>query len=306
MVSRARSLALIICLFLIILGFAGWWFFLKKKPDGQSEAQQWIKPVVKNLNLTIKEITQDSLKSTMTFLLHNPMPVTLPLDSLSYRMKVNGKPLAQGSQQKPMSVKAHADGALQVPFNTNIGNLAEIIRIKQQDSTDVGIKMIAYAHLPVIGQKEIPIDLEKKVYIPKLPHFEVEKIHISDMSLKGGKLLVDMKATNYTAIPFTIKRMNYHFKMSDNVDVKGQEDQDVVFKQLGSQTITIPINLKLDQMGEAAFKMLFKSKDTPYTLNSQLFIISDMPFMRKINMNIKSKGNLKDLKESVKQLKKKD
>ncbi|MBC7923549.1 MAG: hypothetical protein H7Z75_20935, partial [Ferruginibacter sp.] len=60
--------------------------------------------------LNVKEITPDSLKAPVSIRLRHGLPVALRIDSFPYRMKVEGEPLAQGSQREPGEVKARAEG----------------------------------------------------------------------------------------------------------------------------------------------------------------------------------------------------
>ena len=258
-------------------------------------------PELLNVNLNVKEITPDSLKAQVGIRLRNGLPVALRVDSFQYQMKVEGEPLARGSKRDPSEVKARSEGQIDLPLNVNLGEIAEKVRTLQRDSARVAVQMTLFAHFPLVGTQRIPVEMEKAVYIPKLPKFEIAGVKLEKLGLKESKVLVRLKVTNYNSFPFTIRRFTYNFRLSDNLETKGTENEDITFEKVGTETITIPVTMKFDQVGELIFKSLFKSEETPYRMDAKVHITSDQKFIQNIDMDINSKGNLRDLKEAIKQ-----
>lgn len=281
---------------LLLLGVVGYGVVLFASNKGAP-----VKPDLQNMQMTVKTITADSIKMQVSMGIHNALPMSIQVDSMSYQLAIKGDKIAQGSQHTPTKVAAFSDGQFTMPMNADLATLGRMIKTIQQDSVEVDLDMTLYNDFPLVGAKKIPVHINKKIYIPRLPKFEVESIKIADLSLKEGKLLATLKVTNYNSFPFTIDQFNYHFRLSDNVDVKGTEKEDITFKKTGTDVITVPINLRMDQIGEAIFKTLFKSKETNYQMNGTMLINTDMEFAKNLNVAFNSQGTLKDLKEVVKQ-----
>jgi hypothetical protein len=82
--------------------------------------------------------------------------------------------------------------------------------------------------------------------------------------------------------------------------MKGISKETFNFRKKGSEIITIPVDLDLNQVGEAATKILFKSEDTPYTFTGNMHIITEKAGLGKFDMAFQSSGTIKELKEDVK------
>jgi LEA14-like dessication related protein len=298
---------LLLILVVLLLALAGYGYYLYRANENA-----WLKPDLKSVKTSIKEITPDSLKAQVSMTVHNSLPLTIRVDSMGYVMAIQGDTLIQGSQHRPTQVKASSDGQLTIPMNTDLKRLIKKIDQLQRDSADVYLRMVLYNRLPVVGTNRLPVEVQKTIYIPKLPKFEVEKIKIDKLSLKGGRLVVTLQVHNYQALPFTISQFAYHLRLSDNIDVKGKETKDIHFQKKGTETVDFPIDLKLAQMGEAAYKMLFKSKSTPYRMDGTMQVSTKQNFVGNFNMDFNSAGTIDELKEvandaiAVKKEKKKD
>jgi LEA14-like dessication related protein len=285
-------------LLLILVALIGYGFYLFKANENA-----WLKPDLKRTTTTIKDITPDSVKAQVTMVVRNSLPVTIRIDSLSYVVALEGDTLIQGSQHEPSELRASSEGKLTMPMNTNSGRLMKKMKALQRDSADVYLRATMYSHFPVVGTKPVPVEINRTVCIPKLPKVEVEKVKIDKLGLKGGRLITTLKITNYESFPFTVKNFKYRFRLSDNIDVKGKEDEDIEFKKTGPQTIDVPIDLEMDQIGEAAFKFLFKSKSTPYRMDGDMQISSEKNFIGNVKVAFNSEGSIQEMKDLMKQSK---
>jgi LEA14-like dessication related protein len=293
--SRHHFLTVFLVLAVLLLALVGYGVYRYKANENA-----WLKPDVKSIKTTVKEITPDSLKAQVTLTVHNSLPVTIRVDSLGYVVALQGDTLIQGSQHRVNQIKASSDAQLTMPMNTDFKKLIKKVGRLQRDSAEIYLRMTLYHRFPVLGEKKLPVEVNRTIFIPKLPKFEVDKVKIAKLGLKGGQLVTTVKIHNYQDLPFTIRQFAYHFRLSDNVDVKGKETKDIRFQKTGTQTVDIPVDLKLDQIGEAAFKMLFKSKSTPYRMDGTMQINTEQTFVGNFDMDFNSSGTIEELKHAVK------
>lgn len=295
-ISRHPWISILLGLCLLLVALIGYGFYLFKANENA-----WLKPDLKSATTTIKEITADSMKAQVTMTVRNSLPFTVRIDSLSYVVALDGDTLIQGSQHQATELRASSDGKLTMPMHTAAGKLMKKVKSLQRDSAEVYMRTTMYSHFPVVGTKPVPVEINRTVYIPKLPKVEVEKVKVDKLGLKESRLLTTVKITNYESFPFTIKNFHYHFRLSDNIDVKGKEDEAIHFKKTGTETIEIPIKLTMSQVGEAAFKLLFKSETTPYRLNGQMQLSSDQNFVGNVTLAFNSEGNIAEMKNLLRQ-----
>jgi LEA14-like dessication related protein len=257
-------------------------------------------PTLEQPSLNISNITREKIKGQLVVQMRNHAPVTLKIDSLRYETRVDGKRLAQGHKARPLVIKRNATDRLELPLELNLPQLTHEAKTAQRDCVTVQMHAVLYANLPAVGPQEIPVDVRKRVYIPKLPKIEVADVDITKLGLKKGEAVVTLRVTNFESIPFTLKQVNYRFQVEDDLDVKGQETKDVTFKKKGTEMMPIHVRFQPKKMPKVLFKSIFKPKKTDYKLTGSATVAAGPASARDATMNFASTGTVKDLKELLK------
>jgi LEA14-like dessication related protein len=146
-----------------------------------------------------------------------------------------------------------------------------------------------------MGTKEIPVDIRKRVYLLKLSKIKVADVDITKLGLKKDEAVVSLRITNYESIPFTVKQVRCHFRVEDDLDVKGQENKRVTFKK-GGRLMPIHIAFQPKAMPKVLFKTIFKPKKTDYQLTGSA-VVAGAASSKDATMHFNSSGTVKDLKE---------
>jgi LEA14-like dessication related protein len=261
-------------------------------------------PTLDQPTLNISNITREKIQGQFAVKLHNHTPIDLKIDSLTYVTRVEGTRLAQGHKARPLVVKGNAVNDLTLPITLNLPQVKQELKSAQRDCVTVQMHTVLYANLPGMGPKEIPVDVRKRVYIPKLPKIEVADVDIDNLGLKKGEATVKLRVTNYESIPFTVKQVNYRFQIEDDLDVKGQETKDIVFRKKGVEIMPIHVRFQPKSMPKVLFKTLFKAKKTDYKLTGSATVAVGDAGAKDATMHFNSSGTVKDLKELAKAAKK--
>jgi LEA14-like dessication related protein len=272
--------------------------------DHGREVAKAVLPTLEQPTLNISNITREKIQAQFAVKLHNQAPIDLKIDSLRYRTSIDGKQIAQGHKDQPLVVKGNATSALSLPITLNLPELKQEIKTAQRDCVTVQLHTVLYADLPGLGPKEIPVDVRKRVYIPKLPKIEVADVDVTKLGLKKGEAIVKLRVTNFESIPFTVKQVNYRFQIEDDLDVKGQETKDVTFKKKGTEIMPIHVSFQPKSMPKVLFKTLFKAKKTDYKLTGSATVAAGPASAKDATMQFNSTGTVKDLKELAKAAKK--
>ena len=257
-------------------------------------------PTLEQPTLNISNITREQIKGQFLVKLRNHAPLDLQIDSLRYTARIDGKQLAQGHKARPLVVKGNATNGLSLPLELNLPQLTQTAKTVQRDCVTVQLHTILYADLPGVGPKEIPADVRKRVYIPKLPKIEVADVDITKLGLKKGEAVVRLRVTNFESIPFTVKQVSYRFQVEDDLDVKGQETKDVTFKKKGTELMPIHVKFQPKSMPKVLFKTIFKPKKTDYKLTGFATVAAGPASARDATMQFNSSGTVKELKELAK------
>lgn len=257
-------------------------------------------PTLEQPTLNISNVSREKIKGQMVVQLRNHAPLTLRLDSLRYVTRVDGKQLAQGHKARPLVLQKNATNRLELPLELNLPELTREAKDAQRDCVTVQMHAVLYADLPGVGPQELPVDVRKRVYIPKLPKIEVADVDVTKLGLKNGEALVNLRVINYESIPFTVKQVNYRFQVEDDLDVKGQETKNVTFSKKGTELMPIHVRFETKAMPKVLFKSLFKAKKTDYKLTGTATVAAGGPGARNATMKFNSTGTVKELKELTK------
>ncbi len=257
-------------------------------------------PTLEQPTLTIRNITREKIDASLAAKLRNHTPIDLQIDSLRYETLLDGRRLAQGHKSRPLVVRGNRVSDLNLPLTLNLPQLGQAARTAQRDCVTVQLRTVLYANLPGVGPQEIPVEVRKRVYIPKLPKIAVADVDITKLGLRKGEAIVTLRVTNFESIPFTVKQVNYRFRIEDDLDVQGQETKDVTFKQKGTETMPIHVRFQPKSMPKVLWKTLFKAKKTDYKLTGSATVAAGPASARDATMQFSSSGTIKELKELAK------
>jgi LEA14-like dessication related protein len=297
---RHPILIVFLVLLLLVAAAAVIFFQTTSKEELVQQGKNYVMPDLQSTKTVIDEITADSMKGKLIMRVKNSLPFTIDIDSLQYKVTIDGDTVTKGYDDNGIRIEANSNDEVTVPIKTNIRSFYKKVEQLESDSANVGVHAVLYNSFPVVGSRAIPVNFTKKVYIPKLPKVEVEGVDLSNLGLKGGKLQVKVKVTNYSSMPYTINGFTYRFKMSDNIDMKGTSQEKFNFRKKGTEIINIPVDIDLNQIGEAAMKILFKSDDTPYNFSGNMHIVTEQAGLGTFDMAFQSSGTIKQLKEGIK------
>jgi LEA14-like dessication related protein len=210
---------------------------------------------------------------------------------------VDGRLLASGRKGKPTVLKGKDVSRMQIPVTLDLSKIKNAVKTSQQDCVDVKMVMNLYARLPLAeGTQKIPVNMTKRVYVPKLPKIEVADIDMEHLGLKKGEAIVNLEITNYNPFPVIIRRITYDFRISDDMQVQGVEEKDVSFKTRGTEMMPIRVKFEPKGLPKVGYKTLFRAKKTPYTLKGTLVVAAGENNPKDMTMRFNSNGTLKELK----------
>jgi len=257
-------------------------------------------PTIENVSMHTGNITPDSLKAQMRVQLQNHVPLTLTVDSFRYVTYLDSTAMSRGAKDEPTTVKGRGTSTVEMPINMDLSKAAQKVKASQRDCVTVTMTMDLYTHLPLLGTKRIPVRVDKRVYLPKLPKIEVADVDITHLGLKDGEATIQLRVTNYNPFAFTIKRVAYDFRISDDMQVKGVETKDVTFRKRGTQLMPIKVHFQPKSTPKVAFKALFRAKKTPYNLTGTVTVNAGKEHPKDSEIQFRSTGTLKDLKNIAK------
>ena len=106
---------------ILIAGIAGLIFF-KTTPKEEiiAKGKNLVMPDLKSTKFVVSEITEDSIKGKMTIRINNSLPMTIDIDSLQYKITLDGDTVTKGYSNEGIRINANANDEITMPVRTNI------------------------------------------------------------------------------------------------------------------------------------------------------------------------------------------
>lgn len=78
-------------------------------------------------NIQLQDISLTQGTAVVTLNVFNPNAFPLPLEGVEYGLRLNGSPVASGTQNQPMHIGAQQQVPLQIPVKLNFSELAKLV-----------------------------------------------------------------------------------------------------------------------------------------------------------------------------------
>lgn len=244
------------------------------------------KPTLTYKTVRIRDLSFQSVTLDFDFELKNPYDVGMTLANLDYKLDVDGRPLLQGKTNKEIVVKAKDSSIVTLPYTIEFIKVAQALASLFSSRNELPYMLqLGFGVKTPIGVIQLPIKVDGKVPLPKLPDVSVAGVKLDSMGFTGAQISFNLKVKNNSSFPLRLKGTNYDMKIAG---VNVSNGQVAVPEVSANQAATVKIPLKLNflKLGLGVVKVV-KSKKVDYDLGGAL----DLGVLKKA-FNLKGTANL--------------
>ena len=147
-VVRMRSVALLLP-FLLVLAASS---------SCAGLGQVFEKPRVRVLGADVTNVSLTSADLIFDFSVENPNGLSLVLDAVGYRLRVNGEPFLDGSSDRRTEIAARGASRVQLPVTLRYADILRVVRLLEGERS-AGYELDADFRfdVPVIGGLTVPV-----------------------------------------------------------------------------------------------------------------------------------------------------
>jgi LEA14-like dessication related protein len=266
-----------------------------------------IKPRMELSHFIIKDITKESTNMEMRFQIDNPLPASVKMENLEYTISIAGVDVIKSKYTESITIEANDNSRITLPIIVKQEKLIKVLKELENsgiDSTEYNISGNAYFSFSFIKNKHRKFNFSKRLPVFIIPETKVGKIEVEKLGLNNTKLIVNVKIENKNSFPFQFNKTEYLFSVEGDELASGVMDQVITIPANGYSELTIPANVSFKEAMETMFDSWFRAGRTEYALNLETTIMSDNKSINNSKMVLVATGNLKDLKEAMKEQKK--
>jgi len=295
---------LLILFVLLLLGAAGWYFYKKQNANPVSG----LKPRVELDDVRIDAITDSTLDLTINLLLHNPLPVGLDVADMAYSVRMNETVILEDEYAKPFVVKASDSSSLSIAAQLNLKNL--IAEVNEQDrlgndSADYYFEGIFHLRKPFLGKDTLRLAMDKRAFVYHLPEIKVVGFNLEKFRLSQSEVLLRLQVTNQNPFALEFRNPTYSIDFGKQGNVlKGSNPGGTRVSKNSSETYEVPLIVDMGELLKTGGQLRFQGNDLPFKLRFECKLASDNKMLNDSDLNYVVEGDMEDLKELQKMMKK--
>ncbi|HEY3446668.1 MAG TPA: LEA type 2 family protein [Myxococcales bacterium] len=227
------------------------------------------KPTLRFKDARATEVDLEGATLQLTFALKNPNPIGFKLDTIRYKLEVEGKHVVSGQPPEGVTVAAQGSSDLVFPARIKFLDIVPTVdallkknKVNYRASGAVGIRT-------PIGPLELPMSYEGSFEVPKMPAFTFQPPRLASISFQGARIVFPVQIQNKNSFPLPLGGVSASFAIAgQNVGtVQAPTQQYLAGSQ--AQVIEIPLDINFLQAGFAVASAI-QSKSAQVQLKGAL------------------------------------
>ena len=259
----------------------------------------FVKPRVELIRYEVKKIAHDSINMDLQLLINNHLPVTVKLDSLSFKVYIGKHEVVTSRYAKSITLEGNGTSYISLPIIIEKEHLTRTLKKLHSitDSTEYKIAGDAAVSLLFIRNKHYRFDFSKTLPVLVLPKLKMVKYKIEKLGLKHSRLIVSLQVENENGFPYKFKDADYRIEMDGDRLASGKINRTVEVKAYSKTLIDVPVDLSLEEAIETKYDSWFHSSTTEYYVLVQAKIVSNNTSLNDSDFILEARGKLNELKK---------
>jgi LEA14-like dessication related protein len=257
--------------------------------------------------IDIFSLSADRTDLTANVMIHNPLPFNLRADSLQYIVYIRGVEVIRSTYAKSLDIKRWDTTVIHLPVTAYNDKLLTVLDQADKEGLDsVEYEIKTNFGVQLFGHHDLHFDIKSRQPLIFIPTIKVESIEYDHLKAEGVDLYIKTLIGNKNK--FRIKAKNITFKVAVAKDpyVKGSYPGVLDILDSGATTpMALELHISFKEIGKSLGPLILHGRNTPYTFEATLEMVSTMNAMKNSVVVIADKGTIHDIVKLVKDEKKK-
>ncbi len=203
----------------------------------------------------LKNISFDGLTLGLHWRVDNPNDVGIKLASIGYGLTIDGHALARGENNRGLELAPNGSSQVELPLSVRFVDLGQALAALYQKRE---VPWGADGHFGFgtpAGVIKVPFQTQGKLPVPRLPRLHLAGARVTNLTLTGATLQVDVDVANQNNFPLPLGALDYRLQAAGRQVATGQtRPPSVAASQTGR--ITIPVRIDFARAGRALYDAL--------------------------------------------------
>lgn len=287
---------------------AGIIYLVVKFQQSDKGVADYIVPQLQLAQMQLTNLTAEQADMNMNMVIDNPAPVGLNIDSLHYKVYIEGNEVVKTTYPDSIQVDANDTTTVSLPITIYYDKLVSVLdKLEKQGKDSVIYKIDAtiFSDMDIIPKDTFNLEAEKLLPLVRSPEINITDLNVEDLSFSGATMKVEALVKNKNVFSFGFENMSYRLQIEDNEWMEGDKPGTVNIPAKDSATITIPVELNFKELGQGLYDLIRKGDELTYDFRLSTSMVSDEHILEESDITLNATGKLKTLvdvaKEQVKE-----
>ena len=251
------------------------------------------KPTARVVDTRLASISFDGAELLFDVELNNPNRFGLSMDGFDYRLMIGQRSLVSGQSSQGLKIAKRGSSRVAVPVAVAFKDLRRISNdLEGQNEIPYRIEMGFGFDLKVLGRQRIPLAVEGRLPIPRLPKLSLDGLKIKGLNLSGADLELGIGIDNPNSFGLDLGRLNFGLDINGSRWAAGQVASAGKVAAGQKQSIKIPMRVDLVNIGRDAYRILVDKKPLDYQFSGAVDLGTTHKLLKSFNWPIDLKGSL--------------
>lgn len=251
------------------------------------------KPTASVSGVSLGNLSLDQVTLLVDVAVANPNAFKLDAAGFDLDLSIAGQQLASVAQpDAAMSVPANGNNSVQLPVTLKFSEIAAAMGgLGGKNSVDYALAGNITMNLPVLGDVSLPVSFADMLPIPQLPKISFSDVSLSDVSWSGAKLKVDLDVSNPNIFGLNLNTLAYNLE-AEGKSLGSGALEGVKLEKGQTQTLSIPMDVSLTNLGISLFRMLSGGQAVDIGLSGKADVAPDIGVWKPEPMTFEAKRTL--------------
>ena len=249
------------------------------------------KPEVSIKDYQISDLSLRDVEITFDLNIENPNPVGITLDSYSYQLDIEEHAFLDGTNKNRTEINAQSNKVVQLPVRFTFSELFESVKsVVNQDEVNYTIGADLNLNIPVLGALNIPVEKKGTLPVLKLPSLNVADLKVKNISFTSAQLELNVTVDNPNSFMMKLEDVGYKLDINGLKSFSGVIPKSLTLPKNETESVTIPIEVNLAQLGMSAYQALVNKQAFEYSFSGSATVDSDLPIFSSSAFNFDKTG----------------
>lgn len=292
---------ILLAAFVILAGIGVWWWQSSSSEGDNGGIAEDLAPEMEVITTKVSNITGERIKATSEIQIKNPFPIEINTQKIGYEIFIDSIKVIEDAYNEPVQIASEDSTVIELPMEILADQMEKVFYYfeeHQVDSAQYTLSVNFQLDVPIAGETQFSMDIERNLPAFKLMEVELENLDLNILSGDEGVDIV-VNITNPNIFEITMHDATFYFILEDELEISGELQDYVNIPAGGTAEVKIDAREERGSLTQTALSYLFDQEDTGFNYYFRFIMDSENAMLNETEMELNVQGTLADISEAL-------